>query len=60
MKKLVCEFLLILAWAVPVAASPEYSIQAVRYASAEGEVAGLVMGGPKGEKITIAMVVWLI
>ena len=60
MKKLVCEFLLILGLAVPVAASPEYSIQAVRYASAEGEVAGLVMGAPKGEKINIAMVVWLI
>ncbi len=42
------------------AATPDYSIQAIRYASAEGEVAGLVMGAPKGEKITIAMVVWLI
>jgi len=60
MKKLFCEFLLILPLAVPVAASPDYSIQAIRYASAEGEVAGLVMGAPKGEKITIAMVVWLI
>jgi len=60
MKKLFCEFLLILPLAVPVATSPEYSIQAIRYASAEGEVAGLVMGAPKGEKITIAMVVWLI
>jgi len=60
MKKLFCEFLLILPLALPVATSPEYSIQAIRYASAEGEVAGLVMGAPKGEKITIAMVVWLI
>src|SRR5690348_3859373 len=42
------------------AASPDYSIQAIRYASAEDEVAGLVMGAPKGEKIKIAMVVWLI
>src|SRR5260221_2075776 len=42
------------------AAAPEYSIQAIRYASAEGEVAGVVMGAPKGEKIAIAMVVWLI
>src|SRR5580700_1778229 len=41
-------------------ATPEYSIQAIRYASAEDEVAGLVMGAPKGEKIAIAMVVWLI
>jgi glyoxylase-like metal-dependent hydrolase (beta-lactamase superfamily II) len=60
MKKLFCEFLLILPLALPVVTSPEYSIQAIRYASAEGEVAGLVMGAPKGEKITIAMVVWLI
>jgi glyoxylase-like metal-dependent hydrolase (beta-lactamase superfamily II) len=42
------------------AAPPEYSIQAIRYASAEGEVAGLVMGASKGEKINIAMVIWLI
>src|SRR5216684_2430111 len=42
------------------AATPEYTIQAIRYASAEDEVAGLVMGAPKGEKIAIAMVVWLI
>src|ERR1700676_135602 len=42
------------------AATPEYSIQAIRYASAEDEVAGLVMGAPKSEKIVIAMVVWLI
>ena len=60
MKKLLCGFLLMLPLAVPVATSPEYSIQAIRYASAEGEVAGLVTGAPKGEKISIAMVVWLI
>ncbi|MFY9529802.1 MAG: N-acyl homoserine lactonase family protein [Candidatus Acidiferrales bacterium] len=41
-------------------ATPDYSIQAIRYASAEDEVAGLVMGAPKGEKIDIAMVIWLI
>src|SRR5256884_5077720 len=60
MKKLCCEFLLILSLALPAATSPEYSIQAVRYASAEDEVAGLVMSAHKGEKINIAMVVWLI
>jgi glyoxylase-like metal-dependent hydrolase (beta-lactamase superfamily II) len=60
MKKLFCQFLLILSLAVPVATSPEYSIQAIRYASAEDEVAGLVMGAPKGEKIDIAMVIWLV
>jgi len=42
------------------AAPPDYSIQAIRYASAEDEVAGLVMGAPKGEKINIAMVIWLV
>ena len=46
--------------AVPGRPGPEYSIQAIRYASADDEVAGLVMGAPKGEKINIAMVVWLI
>ena len=41
--------------------SPEYSIQAIRYASAANEpVAALVMGAPKDEKIEIAMVFWLI
>ncbi|HEX2665249.1 MAG TPA: N-acyl homoserine lactonase family protein [Candidatus Acidoferrum sp.] len=60
MKKPFCEFLLILPFLVPVATSPEYSIQAIRYASADGEVASLVRGAPKGEKISIAMVVWLI
>ena len=42
------------------AATPDYSIQAIRYASAEAEVADLVMGAPQGEKINIAMVIWLI
>jgi glyoxylase-like metal-dependent hydrolase (beta-lactamase superfamily II) len=42
------------------APAPNYSIEAIRYASAEDEVAGLVMGAPKGEKINIAMVIWLI
>lgn len=60
MKKLPILLLVILASALPAATGPEYSIQAIRYASAEDEVAGLVMGAPKGEKISIAMVVWLI
>lgn len=42
-------------------ATPEYSIQAIRYASAPGvPVSELVVGGPKDAKIEIAMVVWLI
>ena len=41
--------------------SPDYSIQAIRYASAANEpVAALVMGAPKDEKIEIAMVFWLV
>ena len=39
--------------------TPSYSIQAIRYASAPDDVANLVVGAPK-EKITLAMVVWLI
>jgi glyoxylase-like metal-dependent hydrolase (beta-lactamase superfamily II) len=60
LKKFLLPFLVILASALSAATGPEYSIQAIRYASAEDEVAGLVMGAPKGEKINIAMVVWLI
>jgi glyoxylase-like metal-dependent hydrolase (beta-lactamase superfamily II) len=40
--------------------TPEYSIQAIRYGSADDEVASLVMGAPKGEKINLALVIWLI
>jgi len=60
------------AWLAPVAflglsalfsaraSMPDYSIQAIRYASGEAEVADLVMGGPAGEKINIAMIIWLV
>ncbi len=41
------------------AATPDYSIQAIRYASAEVDASDLVVGAPKQE-INIAMVVWLI
>lgn len=40
--------------------TPNYSIEAIRYGSGEYPVAGLVMGAPKDEKTTIAMVIWLI
>ena len=39
--------------------TPEYSIQAIRYALAEDDAADLVMGAPH-EKINLAMVIWLI
>jgi glyoxylase-like metal-dependent hydrolase (beta-lactamase superfamily II) len=43
------------------AGTPEYSIQAIRYAtSPDVPVSELVIGAPKAEKIDIAMVVWLI
>jgi len=53
-------FLSLLAVFSAQVTTPDYSIQGIRYASAEDEVAGLVMGAPKGEKINIAMVIWLI
>ena len=53
-------FLSLLAPGYGRAATPDYSIQAIRYASAEDEVSGLVVGAPKGEKINIALVIWLI
>jgi glyoxylase-like metal-dependent hydrolase (beta-lactamase superfamily II) len=43
------------------AQGPEYSIQAIRYAtSPDVPVAELVVGGPQNEKVDIAMVMWLI
>lgn len=62
-----------LAWRAPIlfvalfpflsamAATPEYSIQAIRYANSPGDsVADLVMGAPNDEKIDTVYVVWLI
>lgn len=46
---------------LPSAPSPEYSIQAIRYASLpQFPVAELVIGAPKDEKVDIAMVIWLV
>lgn len=43
------------------ASTPEYSIQAIRYATAPGlPVSMLVIGAPQDDKIDAAMVVWLI
>ena len=56
-------FLILAMFAALAAASaaPEYSIQAIRYASApDVPVSELVVGGPKDQKVDIAMVVWLI
>jgi glyoxylase-like metal-dependent hydrolase (beta-lactamase superfamily II) len=41
--------------------TPQYSIQAIRYADIPGfPVSALVVGGPKDEKVDIAMVLWLV
>ena len=51
----------ILLGASSAAQTPEYSIQAIRYATSPGvQVSELVVGGPPNEKVDIAMVVWLI
>lgn len=43
------------------ASTPEYSIQAIRYATLPGfPLSELAIGAPKDEKVGIAMVVWLI
>jgi glyoxylase-like metal-dependent hydrolase (beta-lactamase superfamily II) len=53
---------LCLAFLSPATApAPEYSIQAIRYATSPGvQVSDLVVGGPTDQKVDIAMVVWLI
>jgi len=61
MKQFWIAIALILSAALPASGSPEYSIQAIRYANSPGfPVAGLVMGESKDEKVDIAFVVWLI
>jgi len=43
------------------AQTPEYSIEAIRYAiSPDVPIAELVVNGPKDQKVDIAMVIWLI
>jgi len=59
-KEILAAMLLAVFFGGAPASAPDYSIEAIRYASAEDEVAGLVMGAPQGEKISIAMVIWLI
>jgi glyoxylase-like metal-dependent hydrolase (beta-lactamase superfamily II) len=46
---------------VAPATTPDYSIQAIRYATIPGfPVSALAIGAPKDEKVDIAMLVWLI
>lgn len=62
MKRLMLVAMLVVTGGLCCAGSaPEYSIQVIRYATSPGfPVAGLVIGAPAGEKVDIAMVVWLI
>jgi len=61
MKKFVLACVFGLVAVASAAGGPEYSIQAIRYATLPGfPVSALVMGAPDGEKVDIAMVVWLI
>jgi glyoxylase-like metal-dependent hydrolase (beta-lactamase superfamily II) len=54
-------FIALFAFLPARAATPEYSIQAIRYANSPGDsVADLVMGAPKDEKIDTVYVIWLI
>ncbi len=47
--------------ALSAAGAPNYSIEAIRYATSPGvPVSELVVDGPKDQKVDIAMVVWLI
>jgi len=62
-KPIVKRFMLAAIFATLLGGSstPEYSIQAIRYASSPGVPASeLIVGGPKDVKIDIAMVIWLI
>jgi hypothetical protein len=41
--------------------TPEYSIEAIRFANSPGDaVASLVMGAPKDEKIDTVYIIWLV
>src|SRR5260370_12937332 len=54
-------FALVLAPRFSPQSSPEYSIEAIRYAMfPQFPVSALVMGAPKDEKLDIAMVFWLV
>jgi glyoxylase-like metal-dependent hydrolase (beta-lactamase superfamily II) len=61
MKRFLFAAILVISACAGSAASstPEYSIQAIRYASAEDDAADLVMGAAH-EKMNLAMVIWLI
>src|SRR5580693_3730089 len=52
---------LVVAALFPPPSAPNYSIQAIHYATAPNiPVNELVVGGPQNQKVDLAMVVWLI
>jgi glyoxylase-like metal-dependent hydrolase (beta-lactamase superfamily II) len=60
MKRLLM-FAFVLSVAYPTPSSPDYSIQAIRYADSPGDsVSDLVMGAPKEEKLDTIYAFWLI
>ncbi len=60
MKRLLM-FAFVLFFAHPTSSSPEYSIQAIRYADSPGDsLSDLVMGAPKEEKLDTIYAFWLI
>ncbi len=61
MKYFVLTFLLALAPAIAAAQTPEYSIEAIRYADSPSDsVADMLMGAPRDEKIDSIYAIWLI
>jgi len=60
-KYFVLTFLLALAPAIAAAQTPEYSIEAIRYADSPSDsVADMLMGAPRDEKIDSIYAIWLI
>ena len=54
-------FVAICAMLLGASSTPEYSIEAIRFANSPGDsVASLVMGAPKDEKIDTVYIIWLI
>ena len=61
MKNFVFVLLMAFAMTVPAAQADGYSIEAIRFANAPGDiVADLVMGAPRGEKLDTIYAFWLI
>ena len=61
MKAIVCIFSILVLFLAAFSATPDYSIEAIRYGTIpQFPVSGLVVGAPENENMDIAMVFWLI